>query len=387
VLFAPFLATSFFMEVGPLDDRYGPANLFSLFPIRYAGPYALLWLVVRRVQRGTGGTTLPLFALAGLVALNNLEFGLPALAASLVALAVTTAPSRRALGRLAAEALGGALAALLTVCLLTLAVAGSLPHLGFLTTFPRIYANAGFGLLPLPALGLHLVVYATFAAALVVAAVRVLSPGDGEDRALTGALAWAGVFGLGAGGYFVGRSHPHVLIDLFSAWGLALSLLLLVVVPAIARRPSRRPQLAELLVLAGFGAMACSLAQTPTPWSQLDRLGTTTPVARRVATAVTTVVDQMTRRGEPVALLVPLGHRIADELGLDDVTPYANGGSMMTARQWTETIVALRRAHGTRIIADQRTTFRETVAFLAAAGFRPGRQAAVGNGVVEFVAR
>ena len=32
---------SFFMEVGPLANRFGPANLFSLFPIRYAGPYVL----------------------------------------------------------------------------------------------------------------------------------------------------------------------------------------------------------------------------------------------------------------------------------------------------------------------------------------------------------
>src|SRR6185369_7854456 len=66
------------MAVGPLEDRYGPANLFSLFPIRYAGPYVLLWLVVRRVRRGTTGTPVALFALAGLVAINNLEFGLAA---------------------------------------------------------------------------------------------------------------------------------------------------------------------------------------------------------------------------------------------------------------------------------------------------------------------
>jgi len=384
VLFAPFVATSFFMEVGPLSNRYGPANLFSLFPIRYGGPYVLLWLVVRRVQRGDGGTTVPLFALAGVVALNNLEFGLPALAATLVTLAAVSDRSRAALVRLATEAVGGALAAVAAVCLLTLAVAGSLPHFGLLLTFPRIYANAGFGLLPLPALGLHLVVYATFAGALVLAAVR-LACGE-RDAALTGALAWAGIFGLGAGGYFVGRSHPHVLVDLFSAWSLALSLLLLVVGRAVARRPSRRPQLAELLVLAGFGVMVCSLAQTPTPWSQLDRITTATPAARHAYPAVKAVVAQMTRRGEPVALLLPLGHRIAVELGLDDVTPYANAGSMMTREQWGEAIAALRRAGGVRVITARRLLFPECAAFLAAEGFRPGRQSQAGNGVYEFAA-
>ncbi|HET6449079.1 MAG TPA: hypothetical protein VFG31_08215, partial [Conexibacter sp.] len=386
-LFLPFVATSFFMENGPPANRYGPANLFSLFPIRYAGPFVLLWLVVRRAQRSGGGTAIPLFAFAGIVAINNLEFGLPAFAATLAALAAASSRSRAQLQRLALDALAGVLVAVMAVSLLTLVVVGSLPHFGMLLSFPRIYANAGFGLLPLPALGFHLVVYATFAAALVVAAVRLLSSMDADDRALTSALAWAGIFGLGAGGYFVGRSHPHVLIDLFSAWALALSLLLLVVVHAIGRRPARRPQLAELLVLAGFGVLACSLAQTPTPWSQIDRIQQTTPVARRVDNAVMTVIDHATHRGEPVALVVPLGHRIAVALGLDNITPYANGGSMMTAQQWTETVAALRRAHGTRILTDQRTTFRETAALLAAAGFHAARQSSAGGGLIEFVAR
>jgi hypothetical protein len=384
VLFAPFVATSFYMEIGPLANRYGPANLFSLFPIRYAGPYVLLWLVVRRMRRGTGGTPLPLFTLAGLVALNNLEFGLPAFAASLVALAVVSDRSRATLMRLGVEALAGALVAVAVVCVLTLAVAGSLPHFGLLLTFPRIYVNAGFGMLPLPALGLHLVVYVTFVAALVVAAVRVLSADDSADRALTGALTWAGIFGLGAGGYFVGRSHPHVLIDLFSAWTLALSLLLLVVVPAIARRASRRPQLAELLVLAGFGVMMCSLAQTPTPWSQIDRITTPTPAALRMHSTMTAIVAQLTQRGEPVALLLPLGHRIAVELGLDDVTPYASAGSMMTREQWREAIGDLRDAGGVHVITTRSLLFPECYAFLQAAGFQVVRQVQFGNGVIEW---
>ncbi|HEU4701424.1 MAG TPA: hypothetical protein VFS37_03000, partial [Conexibacter sp.] len=73
-LFLPFVATSFFMEAGPSANRYGPANLFSVFPIRYAGPFLLLWLVVRRIERRSPRSSVPLFAVAGLVAVNNLEF-------------------------------------------------------------------------------------------------------------------------------------------------------------------------------------------------------------------------------------------------------------------------------------------------------------------------
>ena len=211
-----------------------------------------------RVQQGTLRPPVALFALGGLVAINNLEFGLPAFGAALVVLAATAHDrSPRALARLGAAALAGVAIALAIVSALTLIVAGSLPQLGMLTTFPGIYGAEGFGLLPMPAIGFHLVVYVTFAAAIVVAVVRLAAAGDAGDATLTAALMWSGVFGLGAGSYFVGRSHPHVLIDLFSAWALALSLLTIAVAQAVVRRRLRRPQLAELLVLAGFGVMVC----------------------------------------------------------------------------------------------------------------------------------
>jgi hypothetical protein len=385
-LFLPFVATSFFMEVGPPENRYGPANLFSIFPIRYGGPYVLLWLVVRRVQRGSARPPMALFTLAGLVVINNLEFGLPAFVATLVALATTAADrSPRALARLGAAALAGVAAAVALVALLTLVVAGSLPDFRMLTTFPRIFGSEGFGLLPMPALGLHLVVYTTFVAAVVTAAILAVSADRATDAALTGALAWAGIFGLGAGSYFVGRSHPHVLIDLFSAWALALILLLIVVVRTMVRRLPRRPQLAELLVLAGFGVAVCSLAQLPTPWSQIERIERTRPVAERVDPSVLTLVDQVTRRGESVALMIPLGHRIAYQLELDNVTPYANMESMMTLEQWREMLIALRRAGGHRLLAPKFLLFPERQALLFDAGYVPVRHSPVAGGTIEFV--
>jgi hypothetical protein len=388
-LFLPFVATSFFMQRGPLENRYGPANLFSVFPIRYAGPYVLLWLVVRRMSGPTRRPPVLLFAFAGLVAINNLEFGIPALGATVAAL--LWSDSRRAWAgalRLAGAVLAGLAGAVAAVCLLTLLVAGSLPRFGYLLTFPRIYGKGAFGVLPMPSLGLHLVVYVTFAAAIVVATVRALDrerSGAGE-RALTGALAWAGVFGLGAGGYFVGRSHPHVLIDVFSAWSLALALLLVVVVPAILRRPARRAGLAELLVLGGFALGVCSLAQTPAPWSQVQRLRDVPPFEDRYSTAVLDVIRKLTHRGETVALFVKEGHRIADELGLVDVTPYANIESMMTRQQWQDTIDALRRAHGRKIILVRETLFNEEIEFIQRSGFK-GRREAHALRLIEFVAR
>src|SRR6185503_1466656 len=171
---------------------------------------------------------------------------------------------------------------------------------------------------------------------------------------LTGALVWSGIFGLGAGAYFVGRSHPQVLVNLFSAWALALSLLLVVVVRAIVeRRPARRIGAAEALVLLGFGLCVCSIAQTPSPWSQWQRIADPQPGDRQIALFMSsqrTAVAAATRPGEPVALLMREGHRIAHDVGVVDVVPYANIDSMFTIGQWAEMVRALRHAGGTKIL-------------------------------------
>jgi hypothetical protein len=307
------------------------------------------------------------------VAINNPEFGLPAFGATLAACAWAARDrSWPALARLGAGAAAGVACGVAIVAALTLVVAGSLPAFEMLLTFPRIFGAEGFGLLGMPPLGLHLVIYMTFAAAIVVATVRAAS--DAEDRMLTGALAWTGVFGLGVGAYFVGRSHPHVLIDLFSIWSLTLMLLTVVAVRAILRRPTRRPSLAELLVLAGFGVAVCSLAQTPPPWSQVERLRQPPPNGVLRATAFTAGVRQLAVGDAPVALLVLLGQRIAYDLGLVNVAPYVNIESMMTTQQWQETVDRLRRAGGTSIIVTRQAMFGDQVAWLRRAGYAPSTE-------------
>jgi len=374
-LFAPLLATGFFMEIGPPGNRYGPSNLFSMFPMRYGGPYVLAWLLVRHVdglrqQRGA-----LLFLAAGVVTLNNPDFGAPAFAATFVALAWTDPrPWRPRLGRLALAAVAGLLGAVVLVALLTLAVAGSLPHLSHLFTFPRLWARGGVTMLPMPALGFHLVLYVTFAAALAVATVRALR--GAEQRSLTAMLAWAGVFGLGASSYFAGRSHPEVLISLFSAWALALSLLGIVAIRALLARGGRRPSVAEVAVLAGLALSACSLAQTPVPWTQVDRIRTAGPPNSPIqrTDALRFVADAHARRGERVLILIPMGHRLAYELGLVNVAPYVSMISMPAVEQLQEALTTLRREGGTRIFAYLGQVLPEHRAAIAQAGFRPVRE-------------
>ena len=132
----------------------------------------------------------------------------------------------------------GLLAAYALVALLTLVRAGELPQLGRLLDYGRLYSIGGFGLLHLHrTLGLHLVLYVTYAAAIGVATVRAIE--RAPNRPLTGMLAWCGVFGLGSAAYFMGRTHPELLIALFPTWALTLALLTVDVVGRGTRRPTR----------------------------------------------------------------------------------------------------------------------------------------------------
>jgi hypothetical protein len=348
-LFAPFLATAAFIVVGPPENRYDSLNLYILWPVRYAGPFVLAWLTARHVDRATPRHAWIVFAAVGVVALNSMDFGLAGGAATLAALASAAPPrSWRATGRLACEAAGGVLATVALFSLFTLLRSGSLPHFGLLLEFGRLYGIGGWAQLPMPVLGLHLAVFVTFAAALVVAAVRVAS--RDEDRLMTAMLAWIGTFGLAASLYYVGRAHPLTLFHFFAPWAFAIVLLLVVVARDLSARGWRSPTLPQLCVMFGFGLLLCSLAQTPTPGPQLARIRERTAVPIFIAApAAVRLVETTTRPGEKVAILTQLGHRVAYETGVVNVSPYTSVESIPTAQQLQRTIDALHAAGGHKL--------------------------------------
>ena len=369
-LYAPFVATGFFMAIGPLDNRYGPSNLFSLWPIRYGGPYLLAWLLARHVDGAAPRRAWPLFVVGGLVVVNNPEFGAGAVAALAVALALVRPPGTRgSAGRLLAEALGGLLAAIALVALLALVRTGELPHFGWALEFSKLYGIDGLALVPLPRIGIYLAVYVTFAAAIALAAVRIAR--REPDAVLTAMLVWSGAFGLLAGAYFAGRSHPHVLIDLFSPWALALALLTVAVVRSLAARGWRRPRPAELAVLFGFGLTVCSLAQTPTPWSQLSRIRDRVPYSILKQTQAAAFVAERTAPGEKVGIFIPLGHRIAYDTGRTNVLPYSGTIAILTTQQYVRAIAAVRAEGAHRLFTSSAFTPAPMLQRMEQEGFAP----------------
>jgi hypothetical protein len=258
----------------------------------------------------------------------------------------------------------------------TLMRAGTLPQLDNLLAWPRIFTDLGWFSLPIPIASLHLALYATFAAAIAVATVRLLQAQ--RDVRLTSMLMWSGVFGLIAGSYYAGRSEDLKLLYLLSAWCFALMLLTVVCVRALAERGWRAPALPELLVLLGFAVAVVSVATMPLPHDDVPRLtrATPDPVYRADATRF---VGERTQPGERVAILLPEGYRLAHELGLDNVAPYGFPNAIVTVSQMRTLIETVRREGVRRIflpvpgvsLAHEGQTHREQLARLVAAGYAP----------------
>jgi hypothetical protein len=365
-LFLPVLATGFFLERRTNGDRYDPGTYFGMFPLRYAGPYLLAWLTAWQLGRDPDErwTRRLLFAAAGLVALNNVDFGGAALAATVLACVVHCWPrDRRASGALMLDVAIGLAGALGAVSALTLAREGSLPQLGLLVRYGRVFVDGGVANSRLPVLGMHLVVSATFVAAGAVAAVRASRSRGGE--LLAAMLAWCALFGLGASVYFYAyRSLPDVLVNLFSIWSLTLALLVAAALRAASPPGRRVPSLPVLALTFAFALAACSLAQAPSPVQQLRRIGGSTPSvpgsvpagAFRAAAAIR-IVAARTRPGEVVAIVSPLGHRIAHGAGVVNVCPYTGWEQMPAREQLAETVELLRREGGTKLYVAQAPTF------------------------------
>ena len=370
LLYLPFLATSLFLIRGTLRERLTPGSYYGTFPLRYALPFLLAWLTARRIARGRDDATglWLLFVVAWLTAIDNSDFGVPALGGTVAALLWAAGGDRRRVAwRLGAAALAGLLTAAALVSLLTLLRAGALPQPERIVDYARLFAIGGWGLMPIHGvLGVHTLVYLTYVAAILVATVRARS--GASDRVLTGMLAWTATFGLGAGAYYVGRSHPESLPHEFAAWAFALALLTVVAVRELAG-PRRSPSaIGAFVVLFGFGVAACSLAQTPMPWTQVERLQAAfvateeepypeplrpagdAATRRFVASIADGPSRFVVRRGAPVAILVTTGHRIADAYGVVDVSPYTGILSLPSVERVEAVIDALRRAGGNTLI-------------------------------------
>jgi hypothetical protein len=346
LLFLPLLATSALRLHGPPVGRFSLVTYYGVMPLRYAGPLMLAWLLARHLDGARPRRLWPLFLLGGLAALNNTDFGIAAVGATVAALVWTCPrPDTHGARRLLLEAIAGVAGAIALVTALLLVRTGSAPHFELLFRYARIFVSGGFANLPMkPAIGFNVVIYLTHVAAIGVATVRALR--RAPDRVVTGMLVWSGVFGLGSGAYYVGHSLSEVLMYAFPVWALSVALLTLLAVRALAS--ARRPSPAQLACFFAFGLLVCSLAQTAPPWLEARRIASDGPKVFQRPIGET-FVEQYAEPGETVLVMSGLGHRIAYNRGLNDVERFTGARSMLTFEQLDESLAALRAGGGTRV--------------------------------------
>jgi hypothetical protein len=372
VLYLPFLAMTLFSIHGTPTTNFTTANYLADYPLRYGGVLFLAWLTARELDRRRERLPWALFTAAGLILIDNISAGAPALAATAITLVAVTVRTRRSAIRFAAGAVGGLATAVAGVVLVTLLRAGEVPHLWELSANSRRFL-AGFMATPMHSvLGLHFAIYVTYVAAIVVAVVRLQrrAPGD----VLTGMLLWNGVFGLVGLSYFVVESGPMWLAASFASWALSLVLLVVVIVRRLAAHGRCWPSLPELAVLFGFGLIACSLAQTSAPWAQIDRLTRVhherviglarspfvpDPRAKAFIASLATPNGFYLQRGAPVALAFENGYRVADAYGVANVSQYTDLQMLKTPSTLKQIVAALRRAGGNTIVFDSQKEYTE----------------------------
>jgi hypothetical protein len=354
VLYVPWVAFSMlpWHQVGPYREFNG--IYYGVFPGRYLGPFvlALLCAIAIRTRRIP---TYALFAFAGLVVLNNYEFGLGALLALIVAIAAgwdRAVPLRRRVLDLLVEGIAGLVMAVAFVCLLTLFRTGELPDPALLTYFNRLFLRDSYGLEPMSSLGMHWLLYATYVAALLMAAVRYVR--NDPDRVLTAMLGFSSIFGLVTGMYFVGRSSQYQLMLIFPAWGFALALVAWSAARALRSVAGDRTRLRRLLIpaclaLAGFGVMVAAIDRLPPPQRQIERLhagGTAQDLG-----PAERLIEAHAQPGEHV-LMIGVGgpeHLVADRAGVVNVSPLNGTTSLISPAEANRSLDQLEDEGGTLV--------------------------------------
>jgi hypothetical protein len=343
-LFLPVLATSTIILLDFGIERVTVANMHQGFPLRFFLPMLLL-LATCAWSRGSQGSaaTVALGALGALTFINNVEFGFPALAGSVFAVLCLRWQSGPAgqrvpsLARAAYPLLGGGVLGFALFAAVVLARTGSVPNPLAPLQFAAMFGASGLGALPMAAVGAHLVVFATFAAALV-AAVLLASRSEPLLRPeLTASIAFAGLYGLGGSVYFTGRSHPWSLVTLLPAWALTIALLAAAALALLPRRIDSPFPLVlvipVLLVVAHLGMMVGVIGQVPRPDLQLQRLSATTSQDFYGVEAMARYVAVHVPRGQEVAIMTRVPHLVAEEAGVRNRFPFASVESIATQRQ------------------------------------------------------
>jgi hypothetical protein len=333
----------------PLHQMATPFTYFAVGPLRYFGPCMTLACLSAALHRPTRFRFVFLFCVGALTAINNLDFGFPALAAATISVALAisprTLPSLRHLCSVFGCLAIGVAIAVSGFAGITYARAGQLPDFKSMLMFQRIFALNGFSALPMPAAGFHVVVMLTFLAAIAKALyTSSLTPFR------KGMLLYAGVFGCGALMYYVVRSHPHVLVNLFLAWAFAFLLQTWLIweeavekLRMLGWRGAFQP--IALLMTVGYLMLSSTVGALPNPRHQWLRV-----TARRLpkpseCDMLTDEIRSLKASGESIVVIHAEGHLACLRAGVPNPFPYASFGSLILYSQYDQVMNIIDTRH------------------------------------------
>ncbi len=269
------------VKVQPADTPLGSiATSLSALPARTFLVVLIGLLLVYSAGREGRRWVFAVGLVAGAAALNNVEFGVPALvAAALVCILRSRSGFRPRSGGLVFVA--GVFTPAVLYSLLLVGV-GQGPHWSAWWAFAAAFAS-GFGAIAMPPVGTHILITMTFLAGAIAGAFYLrrmprqhLPPTDAPQSvrlAAASAATFFGLAGLGSFGYYVGRSITSVQLQVFLIYlvPIVCAQWALVGLPRLRASAGWTEVLTVAALLLPSGLAVASLLQAPDPSYEWQR--------------------------------------------------------------------------------------------------------------------
>ncbi|HEY5956242.1 MAG TPA: hypothetical protein VIV60_06810 [Polyangiaceae bacterium] len=360
VFFVPLVALGFYRELLDTDVYLSNAfNYYAVGPLRYFGVCVLAWISTFYLGRPSLARLSIAASVALLVALNNLDFGIPAAVGTLGCVLLfpprfggLNLPAR--IGTSASLFVAVASATMGIYCLCIRMLAGAWPLLGQLTAYQKSFALLGCFMMPMPTTGLHWVLQLTAVSAVIVPIFETFSCDHNriaaDRRLINGGLAFAGLAAMGPLAYYVGRSHILVLEAIFFSWGLVLFQFMhrnwRQWRDAVHRRRQPGDYLLAMPLAAALGLcvmVSSMMSEVPRPDKQWARLTTKFPGDVARDKALVDLIAKHSEPGETTVIAYPNAHLLAIHAGVNNVFPFAHTGSLLLKDQLNVVTAAMTR--------------------------------------------
>jgi hypothetical protein len=336
--FVPFTALCLIAlpkEVGEVSSEVvNVFNYYQIGPLRYFLPFLSLFALGRYLSTPSRFRLAVLGLVAGAAAINNFDFGIPALVGCATAIVLSRSFASNWV-RTGALFLSAAFVPLLIFVLVTFLRSGHTPYFSQMFSYQRVFALFGFYMLPMDRYGNHWNVLVTFLICLSLAIHSFLSRSQQspKERFLVGMLAFVAVFGCGVFAYFVGRSHANVLVSTFMVWGIAWILLIRYFIDHRKALSGFSQALTTAFLVIGICPWLLEIPNWVPLKHQVQRLRFAD--AFKPEQTAEKVLSRIAQTGATsLIFLYPYGHHFSNRANLANLSPLAQRNSILLWSQW-----------------------------------------------------